>query len=269
MNAPKAKFLKLLAGGCGLMILMFALAFGGMAWSVFRGYRRAADSREILEQTRETQRDFTPAPDGRVAGERMRRFLAVRRALVPFCEKASVHQRAFHRMAAYSEMESPPAKEFLTDIGRAAKSFVYIGSDFGDFVLARNDALIENEMGLGEYSWIYVTAYFSWLGNRPVRILERESGPRVFEERVFPEVRGMIERHLADLEDGPSAAAWRTELEALSADPERIPFEDGLPPEFEASLRPFRDELEELSCPEACELEVVLTEKVGWGYDHR
>jgi hypothetical protein len=31
----------------------------------------------------------------------------------------------------------------------------------------------------------------------------------------------------------------------------------------------FRDELEALSCPEACELDVVITEKAGWGYEHR
>jgi len=269
MSVQRAKFLKLLAGGCGLTILMFALAVGGMTWTVFRGYRQALDGRETLERERGTQSDYTPAPDGRVAGDRMLRFLAVRRALAPLCEKVSVHQRAFQRMADYQQMESPPAMEFLTGVGRATKSIFAIGSDFGDYVIARNDALLDNEMGLGEYSWIYVTAYFSWLGNRPVRILEKESGPRVFEDRVFLEVRGMIERHLADLEERPSSAAWRAELEALLADPERIPFEDGLPAELEASLLPFRDELEELSCPEACGLDVVRTEKAGWRYEHR
>ena len=70
MSVQRAKFLKLPAGGCGLTILMFALAVGGMTWTVFRGYRQALDGRETLEQERGTQSDYTPAPDGRVSGDR-------------------------------------------------------------------------------------------------------------------------------------------------------------------------------------------------------
>jgi hypothetical protein len=144
-----------------------------------------------------------------------------------------------------------------------------VGRDFGDYVTARNEALLAQEMGLGEYTWIYVVAYHSWLGHPPVKAIEGRSRKNVFHDRVLPQVREMIRRHLAGAAGSPTAVAWRSELEALDDVRERIPFEDGLPRELEDSLEPFRDELERLACPAASELDVVLTVRSGIGYDHR
>ena len=92
--------------------------------------------------------------------------------------------------------------------------------------------------------------------------------PGVYEQRVNRQVREMIERHVADGMQ-PDLEAWRAEVEALAADPVRVAFRDGVPPGLEASLQPFRADLEELYCPAASELEVTLTVKSGAWFDHR
>ncbi|MCP4660447.1 MAG: hypothetical protein GY856_34020 [bacterium] len=270
MKDSKKKSLKGCAIGCGVMVLLLPLGLGTTTWFTFRGYGEALRARQTLDGTYATQASYTPSPDGSIPVERMQRFLAVRRALMPFCERATAHQQVFERLSGYERTDQPPPmKEVVADLGRAVKGIFRIGYDFGDYVTKRNQALLEHEMGLGEYTWIYVTSYFSWLGHRPVRIIEQKDRPRVFHDRIFHEIRGMIERHVAEHPATADPAAWHAELEALRGDVERIPFEDGLPPELEASLLPFRDELVAVACPAACELEVVRTEKAGFRYDHR
>jgi hypothetical protein len=269
MAQSKRKILKQYGIGCGLLVLFVIVVLAGLTGWVHLGYRKAFVARDRLEQDHDTQAEFTPPATGDISRSRLQRFLAVRGKLSPLCEKVSAHQRLFARMQGYGESERPPIGAASRDVLRAATSMLRVGRDYGDYVTTRNEALVAEEMGLGEYTWIYVVAYYSWLGHQPVQAVEGRSRPSVFGDRVFPQVREMIRRHVATAGDNPAAAAWRSELETLDRVRQRIPFEDGPPPKIEASLSPFRDELEQLACPEASELEVVLTVRSGIGYDHR
>jgi hypothetical protein len=269
MAKSKRKILKQYGIGCGLLVLFVIAVLAVLTGAVFLGYRKAFVARDKLEQVHDTQAEFTPPATGEIPGDRLQRFLAVRGKLSPLCEKVSAHQRLFARLQGYGESERPPVGTALRDGLRAATSMLRVGRDYGDYVTTRNEALLAEEMGLGEYTWIYVVAYCSWLGHQPVQAIEGRSRPSVFHDRVFPQVREMIRRHVAVAGNSPTGDAWRSELETLDHVGQRIPFEDGPPPEIEASLSPFRDELEQLACPAASELEVVLTVRSGIGYDHR
>jgi hypothetical protein len=269
MAKSRRKTLKQYGIGCGLLVLFVVVVLAGLSGWVFLGYREAFVVRDRLEQVHETQDEFTPPGIGGIPRDRLHRFVAVRETLYPLCEKVSGHQRLFARIQGHVDSDRPPDGSLIRDGFRAATSMLRVGRDFGDYVTARNEALLAEDMGLGEYTWIYVLAHYSWLGLQPVAAIEGESRPSVFYDRVLPQVREMIRRHVAEAGDSQSAAAWRSELEALDRDPRRVPFEDGLPPELESSLSPFRDEFERLACPAAGELDVVLTVKSGIGYDHR
>ncbi len=65
-----------------------------------------------------------------------------------------------------------------------------------------------------------------------------------------------------------SLPAWRAAREASFDDDRRIPFQDGLPPELEGSLLPYRAELERLFCAATGELDVMRTERSGIRYEH-
>ncbi len=137
----------------------------------------------------------------------------------------------------------------------------------------RNRALLAVDMGLGEFTWLQTIIYHAWLG-KPVQrfALARPEEPRVFQDRVVPQLREMIRRHVAAATSAGATdedlAPWREELAALADDPERIPFADGLPPAIAASLEPYRAALQEAWCPATQELDVSVTIREGIGFEH-
>ena len=230
------------------------------------GYRRAVAARAVLEQRYDTQDEFTP--EGTIRADRIERFLEVRRSLQPLCSMVSEHHELFARFAGTGPQQDRSFLDVLRDGRQVLGTPFLLGRDFGDYVSRRNKVLLANEMGLGEYTWIYVTVYHSWLGHKPARLFPTADRPGVYEQRVNRQVREMIERR-ASGETPPDLEAWRAEVAALAADPTRTAFQDGVPPALEASLRPYRTDLEESYCSAAGELEVVLTVESGAWYDHR
>jgi hypothetical protein len=133
-------------------------------------------------------------------------------------------------------------------------------------------------MGLGEYYYMYVLIYYSWLGHspedgpnfnfmgdnhgsyhyrfNPENTEEREEQEQQISEdrrdRIIRITRGMIRPMLScqleALEEKGIHNTWRhaleTEIDALKADNNRLPWQNGLPRVMDASLRPFRDRLE-------------------------
>jgi hypothetical protein len=273
-------------GGIGCLVLLGGVAvLLGSAWLVMMNLtNEAVKTRRSLDAALPSQETYTPPADGSIPPQRLERFLAVRRALMPYCETFSRHRTAFSRMETLEESEEePPAGEFLGSLGAVSKSLWQVGRDVGEYAIARNRILLENGMGLGEYTWIYVITYFAWLENTPRDLLvQSDSTAKIFHGRVRDEIVGMMQRHVAARDaklrsrEGSASslgkkglALWRAELESLDRDPMRVPFQDGLPPEIEASLEPFRRDLERLFCPATGELEIMRRERVGIWYDHR
>jgi len=62
-------------------------------------------------------------------------------------------------------------------------------------------------------------------------------------------LRNLDEDLAADSKPGGLRELVNAELQTLEADPERIPWEDGLPEEFEAGLEPYRERLEATYSP--------------------
>jgi len=152
-----------------------------------------------------------------------------------------------------------------------------------DYLRARNEALLDAGMGMGEYFFIYVIAYESYL-KKPMddgpgfRFPEsggirtdwdRESAKEMQKDfalrRIHRVVLPMLKNQLAKPAPEnavPGEAAGTTgrgaekgapskwqealaaEVKAMEADPHRLPWQDGLPEVLESSLKPFRDRLE-------------------------
>jgi len=252
--------------GCGGVVLVFLVTLLVTTLLTGMGYDRAVEARAVLDQRFDTQAEFTPR--GTIGADRLERFLEVRRSLQPLCAMVSQHQELFARFAGTGPQEDRAFVDILRD-GRQMLGVPFlVGRDFGGYITRRNKVLLANEMGMGEYTWIYVTTYHSWLGHRPARLFSTAKRPGAYEQRVNRQVREMIERHVADRMP-PDLESWQAEIAALAADPVRIAFEDGVPPALAASLEPYRTEIEQLYCPASGELEVVLTVETDAWFDHR
>jgi len=262
--------------GCGFLIMLIVLAAGGLWLNIRLLSGRAVGTREQLEEAYGPVDRYTPAVDGTLPAERVERFLAVRASLSAGCDEFTALKATFDTMAsrvdrlhaeeAERELEGKDLLPLLTAGGGALKRMAGLGPALGRYEIARNRALLDHDMGLGEYTWIYVTAYYGYLERRPESFaLDKQHRPRIFQDRVREEILGMLRRLAAEgADDG-----WREELGALEADPDRVPFAEGVPGVLAASFEPYRDPLERSFCPATSELDVMRTEKDGWRFEHR
>jgi hypothetical protein len=262
------------ARGC-LVVLVVLVAVGVLigGWVVTIGpVREAIEARETLAVLYGPQEDFTPPLDGAVPVERMEAFLAVRERLAEPCARLTEASEAVEFVNGLEWAEVPPKPQAATELWRGTRRAIRLEARRGEFFRARNQALLEAEMGLGEYSYLFAIAY----GPRLARDREAEGYGLVNDLPVLPRIRAllvdMLRRQLAAVEASPGADRedWARELTAeiarLDEDPRGIPWMDGLPPQIAASVAPYRQRLDELACEDATSLELMRNEKSGLGF---
>ncbi len=149
--------------GCGVVVLgmvvlfLFAAAF---VRDTTEGFKGAIETREVLDATFGEPGEFVPQPDGSVPPDRMEAFLFVRNATQPPRESiiAVFGQMPMSESEA-RELEDKPTMEKIGSIFKLTSSAFGLGREIGELMEERNKALIEAEIGMGEYSYIYTMAY--------------------------------------------------------------------------------------------------------------
>ena len=245
--------------GCGLALTL-GLVAGGVG-AVFYNRMlgdidRATEIRAEVERRFDTPEDFTPEANGAVAPDRLERFLQVRRALDPLCPRFD------NTVGRIEEIgEDGPGFGEIFGVMRGALGFPRL---MADYVGARNQALLDAEMGLGEYTYIYVMTY----GTGPASDdEERRTLSKPLSRRVRRAMVGMLERQrelLATQETGTEQLALLvSEIEELHSDDRRRPWQDGLPEPIASSLQAKREDLSLLACPLASDFALGRTERHG------
>ena len=249
--------------GCGIgcvVIVVVCLGFlGGGIYYFGRlagGVDQAVETREVLNERFGKPEDYAPAADGAVPAERLEAFLAVRTSVQPLCRRFDA---TFGHMDVLSEQKEVTAGELFG----AFKSMMGIVPLISEFFQARNQALLDAEMGLGEYTYLYVLVYHASPdapepGGRPS---SRVRGDFLGYLRAQAEAASSLEI--------PGGAAFRSdlarEIAALEEDEKRIPWQDGLPEAIAASLQPYRRPLDELACPAAEEVALSVSNRTRLG----
>lgn len=239
--------------GCLTLVILVALSIYGGTYcvrSLVKDFDQAEKADEELASRYGAIDDYTPPLDGVPAPERLEAFLAVRDTLGRYREELAGKFASFRRLET-------GRKDVLSVLG-AVKEGVTIAPLLGGMFSARSAALANRGMGMGEYTYIYCLAYFSYLGRDPQQIPADMSSDHV---QGNDDLRERVHRHMArmlgnlqtalDERDSTTAAApgdFRArldkELGLLLTDSERVPWQDGLPPAIEAALAPHRERLE-------------------------
>ncbi len=270
-SGPKNKWLLGVGIGCGAIVVIIVLLFvGGYFFikNMTQGFKESESKMNELAAKFGRIEEFCPDPSGGIGLDRLEVFLRVREAARPSRERLE---------ASFDEL------------AKNRKSFAAIRRGLGvipqvaDYLRARNEALLDAGMGMGEYFFIYVVAYESYLrkpiDDGPGFRFPEEGGFRTDWDkedtkemqkdfalrRIHRAVLPMLRNQLAKLEAEDAAAgrtadtsgqetgkgavlSWRetlaSEIKAMEADPHRLPWEDGLPGVLESSLRSFRDRFE-------------------------
>ncbi len=193
-----------------------------------------------------------------VTADRLERFLQVRRALDPLCSR---FDNVIGRIEEIDNREESPGIREIFGVMGGALGFPRLMTDY---VGTRNQALLDAEMGLGEYTYIYVMAYCTGPATGED---EQRSLNKALSRRVRRAMIGMVERQralLAAQEAGAEQLALLDgEIEALHSDDRRRPWQNGLPALIADSLQPEREELARLACPLASDFALGRTERHG------
>ena len=258
--------------GCGVIILIvIVLGVGGYMFfkNIVGEFQAQEELMDTLTERYGQIRDFCPEPDGSIPSGRIETFLSVRDSFAPYREKLEASLRELQGRVGQSEVEVKKPK----NIFEMMKLGFGLIPQVAEFLKYRNQALLDAEMGMGEYYFIYAVAYFSWLGKKP------EDGPdfevmgpedsesrwgdmdreEILEERRDSTLRRLHRMLLPMLENqreklvakglSRTMPEWRdlldTEIQAMEEDRFRLPWEDGLPDMTRSSLEPYRDRLEQ------------------------
>ncbi len=252
----------------GAIIVLLAAAFLVLVGATYRGYDAELAIANELDRRYGSYDGYHVPADGRLPADRMQRFLAVRRAVSIHCAEVTDIAGRFASVGAWAKGPDPAKGQLFLRIGRALRRAPSVGLVFGRYVRSRSQGLLEQEMGLGEYSWIYVASYLGLgLAERPVPVLQRSTTYNPFEDRVYPAIRRAIARHVEA--SRATSGPWVEELARLKESPSRVPFHGNLPSELAASIEPFRAALAATACPAAAELDLTTTVKRGVIYEHR
>jgi hypothetical protein len=251
--------------GCGIGCLLVIVFAAGIS---FMGYRWVKDTTEAVQEAGRVAHEledrygpgwaFVPPAGPGVPADRMEAFLAVRDALT---------ERRDELAGAVAGLASAGDGGGVATGLRLARAGVGLAPLTLGFANARNQALLDAEMGVGEYTWIYWFTYHAWLGhpaddselheimNRPstgegsVQFhIDGGVEPEQITWRLRRDITAMLKNLEQELAADPEQAALRqavtAELAALEADPNRVPWQSGLPEAFATGLEPYRERLE-------------------------
>lgn len=258
--------------GCGVVILLLAFAgVGGYFFvkNIVEGFEETEAIADALTERYGGIKDFCPDPGGAIGSERVEAFLSVRNSMEPAKEKLESSIIILSDEERESQFKEEPSPGILTKI----KTGFGIIPLIAEFYTGRNQALLDADMGLGEYYFIYVVSYYSWLDKSPGDGLEYNLVGEDEEKRgvywrrrrnenlddrqddvlkqLHRQILPMLKNQLAKLtriDVSPIRDPWRetlaAEIEAMEADRFRLLWQDGVPDVLEASLKPFRGRLE-------------------------
>jgi hypothetical protein len=234
---------------------------------MMKPFNRAVDAQKELAVAYGERGEFVP-PVGGLNAERIEKFMAVRRDLVPLCANFTEIGESFQRMDELdNEGEEPSKGELFGALGNVMGSVFGIAGNIGRFTEARNEALLREGMGLGEYIWIYTLAYNSWLDYEPNTGFEADEGGAFsnVEQRV---IRQLMRNHVdALVAAGQQAEAdsWLEEIRRLErSEGPGVPWEEQeLPAGISAALAPFQTALSDLYCAATASFEFSQVTKKG------
>ncbi len=254
--------------GCGAILVIAALLVTGAFFFVRNLVEGFQDSEELLETLTERYgriTEFCPQPEGAIPADRIEAFIQARKATDEIREKVT---------RTISLLED---KGEELDIEKSGNVFQKLKMGLGlipqiaDFFKARNQALLDVGMGMGEYYYIYAIVYFAWLekpladgssfsvtgGNEEFRFqgeedeesleVRRDIALRRFRRMLLPMLRNQYEKLKAGTYPEASEewkSALGAEIAAMDSDRYRMAWQDGLPSVISVSLEPYRGALE-------------------------
>lgn len=249
--------------GCLVIALIISFVIASGFYFLTTGVRDAKHIEQTLIDRFGWADEYVPLPDGSIDPQRVEAFIRVREAVQADCAD---YQAILISINSLDELETNPedsASEVASTGLQGFKSAFSAGPKMLEFSTNRNQALLDEEMGLGEYLYIYLTTYGEQLNRESASEFSNTEEAYV-SERARKEYAQILANQLLALEtaelqsDYPElVAALRAEIEALSDGSHTSPWPKGPVDEARASLTPYLQHLDKLYCSGIVKIELL------------
>jgi len=268
MGNDASKWLMGCGIGCAALIMIIMLVGLGSFLLVKDTVEDFEEMGRTVSEVREefgAPGSFVPDPSGTLLPERLEAFLQVRDVTLPIREEITESIRSVTSSIDTMENEGESFFGVLNIITTGAGALPKVAT----FHRVRAQALLDVKMGMGEYGYLYVLVFYSWLGKSPgdgppFTLISRdgEDNESESEEEVRARRRRLIitevrRLFISILENGAESCqqpdvessdewceALAAELKALQIDSDRIPWQEGIPVSLEEPLARYRGELD-------------------------
>ncbi len=265
--------------GCGIvaLILLALVITAGVTISLFVG--KAKKTEQALLDLYGEAGAYVPAADGAIAGERVEAFVRVREQVFAHCPEFQENVGEFLRLDSLENDDTLPKKVVAREGLGGLKKMFQLGPAFIRFMETRNQALLDEEMGLGEYFYLYFVAYHEQLGriddsrfagveqaypggrarSDMIRIMENQLDWLTSDHDASTDTGWTEDQSPADMES--LAAELRAEIAALNLNQHTLPWQGGLPPAIATSLTPYQESLAQYYCAGIARIEMMQKNK--------
>jgi len=249
--------------GCFIFALTVSFVIASGFYFLSTGVREAKHIEQSLIDQFGWADDYVPPLDGSVDPQRIKAFIRVREAVQANCAD---YQAVLKSIRGLDELETDPetsASEVASTGLQGFKGAFSAGSKILKFSRTRNQALLDEGMGIGEYLYIYLTAYGEQLAGESTSDFSNTTEAYV-SERARKDYTQILANQQLALQDSALLTVYPkletdllAEIEALNDGSHTSPWPDGPVGESRESLAPYQQQLADLYCPGIVKIELL------------
>ena len=258
---PKEKKSKLKGYLIISLIIVFIVSSG--IFFLTTGIRDAKRLEQSLVDRFGWADQFTPSPDGSISPQRMEAFIRIRETLQPDCAD---YQAVLTSISQLEQLETDQESS-TTDAASAGlhgfKSAFSAGPRMVKFSTNRNQALLNEDMGIGEYLYIYLSSYGELLAKETHSPFSNMEEAYVSERAQREFVQILSNQQLALKTSGLQSTYpdldgdLQTEINALKDGSHSAPWPNGPTGGARESLAPYQSQLTDLFCSGIVRIELL------------
>lgn len=252
------------------LIMVFVISSG--IYFLTTGIRDAKRIEQTLVDRFDWAEHYTPSIDGSIDPQRIEAFIRVREAVQPDCAE---YQGVLISIGRLDELESDQegsASDAASTSFESFKSIFSAGPKMVHFSTTRNQALLNEEMGIGEYLYIYLTSYGAQLANESTSSFSGMEEAYI-SDRARKEFTQILTNQLLALKSSDSIPSdpdlernLGLEIEALQDGSHTSPWPNGPVGKARESLAPYQQQLGGLYCSGIVRIE-LLQKNRGFNLD--
>lgn len=249
--------------GCLIITLTISFVIASGFYFLTAGVRDAKHIEQTLVDRFGWAEEYTPLLDGSIKPQRIEAFIRVRETVQPECADYQAVLMSINSLDKLeTDQESSPSELASTGF-QGFKSAFSAGPRMVKFSTTRNHALLVEEMGLGEYLYIYLTTYGEQLARESVSDFSNMEEAYV-SERARREYAQILTNQLLALQAGEQHSSYpalvtdlRAEIEALTNGSHISPWPNGPVGKARESLAPYHQHLADLYCSGIVKIELL------------